>query len=72
MGQVSITETGLIGATSLRQLETNLNAIAIDLPVDAVATLDEVSRLEPVHPYMFFEEVSQDRDHGGAKVRKAN
>ena len=62
----------IIGATSLKQLETNLGAITFDMPANAAAKLDEVSRLESSHPYMFFEEVLQDRVHGGVKVRKAS
>lgn len=60
----------IIGATSLKQLETNLKAITFDLPAEAAAKLDEVSRLEPAHPYMFFEEMLQGRVHGGTTVRK--
>ena len=67
--QPGITST-IIGATSLKQLETNLGAVTFELPTDARAELDSVSQLEPAHPYMFFGEVLQDRIRGGTKVRK--
>ncbi len=67
--QPGVTST-IIGATSLKQLEANLNAITFHLPAGAADKLDEVSRLEPAHPYMFFEEVLQGRIHGGTTVRK--
>ncbi len=67
--QPGVTST-IIGATSLKQLETNLKAITFVLPADAAAKLDKVSRLEVAHPYMFFEEVLQGRVHGGTTVRK--
>lgn len=67
--QPGVTST-IIGATTIQQLETNLNAITFNLPADAAAKLDEVSRLEPAHPYMFFEEVLQGRVHGDTTVRK--
>lgn len=67
--QPGVTST-IIGATSLKQLEANLGAINFDLPVEAAAKLDEVSRLEAIHPYMFFGEILQARVHGGTTVRK--
>jgi aryl-alcohol dehydrogenase-like predicted oxidoreductase len=67
--QPGITST-IIGATSVKQLEANLNAITFELPPDARKKLDDVSQLEAAHPYMFFEEVLQNRIRGGTKVRK--
>ena len=67
--QPGITST-IIGATSLKQLESNLGAITFDLPAEARTKLEEVSRLEQSHPYMFFGEILQDRVRGGVKVRK--
>jgi aryl-alcohol dehydrogenase-like predicted oxidoreductase len=67
--QPGVTST-IIGATSLKQLDNNLGAITFELPAEARQELDEVSRLEDVHPYMFFGEVLQDRVRGGVKVRK--
>ena len=64
--------SAIIGATSLKQLESNLRAITFDLSDDARAKLEEVSQLEETHPYMFFGEVLQDRVRGGTKIRKWN
>ncbi len=67
--QPGVTST-IIGATSLKQLEANLNSITFEIPPELRQKLDEVSALEQVHPYMFFGEVLQDRVRGGVKVRK--
>ena len=64
--------SAIIGATSLKQLESNLRAITFDLSDDVRAKLEEVSQLEETHPYMFFGEVLQDRVRGGTKIRKWN
>lgn len=60
----------IIGATSLKQLESNLGAIGFKLPAELRKKLDDASRLDDAHPYMFFDEVLQDRIRGGVKVRK--
>jgi len=62
--------SAIIGATSLKQLESNLGAITFELPAELRQKLDDASGIESVHPYMFFEEVLQDRVRGGVKVRK--
>ncbi len=67
--QPGVTST-IIGATKLKQLESNLGSIAFEIPTDLWKRLDEVSAIESVHPYMFFEEVLQDRVRGGVKVSK--
>ena len=67
--QPGITST-IIGATSLKQLESNLGAITFEIPAELRNKLDEASRIESVHPYMFFDEVLQDRVRGGVKVRR--
>ena len=67
--QPGVTST-IIGATSLKQLEANLQSITFEIPAELRQKLDDASRLEPVHPYMFFDEVLQDRIRGGVKVRK--
>jgi len=69
--QPGITST-IIGATRRKQLEANLAALALTIPVELRQRLDDVSRLDPAHPYMFFEEVLQDRVHGGVRVRMGN
>jgi len=67
--QPGVTST-IIGATKLAQLEDNLAALSFAIPSDLRTKLNEVSRLEPAHPYMFFEGVLQERIHGGVKVRR--
>jgi aryl-alcohol dehydrogenase-like predicted oxidoreductase len=60
----------IIGATKLNQLESNLKALEFEIPEALRKQLDEVSQIELVHPYMFFEGVLQDRIRGGVKVKK--
>lgn len=67
--QPGITST-IIGATSLKQLEANLSSITFEFPAEAHQKLDEVSKLEPSHPYMFFDGVLQERVRGGTNIRK--
>src|SRR5580704_1609484 len=67
--QPGVTST-IIGATSLKQLEANLTSITFEIPAELRQKVDEVSALDQVHPYMFFDEVLQDRVRGGVKVRK--
>lgn len=67
--QPGVTST-IIGATRLKQLESNLQSIGFEIPAELRKQLDDASRLEPAHPYMFFDEVLQDRIRGGVKVRR--
>jgi aryl-alcohol dehydrogenase-like predicted oxidoreductase len=67
--QPGITST-IIGATKVTQLDDNLTAIEFALPADLRKRLDEVSALEPVHPYMFFGQPIQSMIHGGALVQE--
>ena len=67
--QPGITST-IIGARRPAQLEDNLGALAFDLPSDFRRELDEASKLDRVHPYMFFEPFTQDRINGGVTVRR--
>lgn len=67
--QPGVTST-IIGATKLNQLESNLEAISFTIPDELRQKLDEASRLDPAHPYMFFDDVLQDRVRGGVRVRK--
>jgi aryl-alcohol dehydrogenase-like predicted oxidoreductase len=68
IGQPGVSST-LIGATKIAQLESNLRALDLTLPAELRARLDEPSRLESVHPYMYFGETFQGLIHGGARVR---
>jgi len=59
----------IIGATKMAQLEDNLAALDFEIPAALVARLDEVSRPELVHPYMFFEGNIRRMITGGTDVR---
>lgn len=67
--QPGVTST-LIGATSQQQLESNLASLDFEIPAGMRSRLNEVSALEPAHPYMFFEDVLQSRINGGVTVHK--
>ncbi len=67
--QPGVTST-IIGATKLRQLEDNLAALSFEIPGELRDKLDEASALEAIHPYMFFQDVLQDRVRGGVKVTR--
>lgn len=47
----------IIGVRSLEQLEDNLNAAALVLPAEAIATLDAASALEVGYPYDFMQRI---------------
>ena len=67
--QPGVTST-IIGATKIRQLEDNLSALSLDIPRDLRQKLDQAGALEAIHPYMFFDEVLQERVRGGVKVSR--
>jgi len=67
--QPGVTST-IIGATKLKQLQDNLAALSFDLPVELRRKLDDASALDAAHPYMFFEELLQERVRGGVKVTR--
>jgi aryl-alcohol dehydrogenase-like predicted oxidoreductase len=64
-----ITST-IIGATRRQQLEDNLAALEITIPEELRSKLDEISALDVVHPYMFFDDLLQGRIRGGVTVQK--
>jgi aryl-alcohol dehydrogenase-like predicted oxidoreductase len=66
--QPGVTST-IIGATKLTQLEDNLAALQFEIPPQLRQRLDDVSGLEPSHPYIFFDRVLQGMISGGTKVR---
>jgi len=51
--QPGITST-IIGASKLVQLEDNLSCVEFEIPHELRMKLDEVSALEPGHPYEIF------------------
>lgn len=66
--QPGITST-IIGATKTAQLDDNLKSIEFDIPADLRTRLDEVSALESVHPYKFFNPEMQGMLSGGTSMR---
>src|SRR5262249_22651367 len=58
----------LVGAKSVDQLHSNLQALDFDLPASLSSQLETVSRPESVTPYMFFEPVMQTMQTGGTSV----
>lgn len=54
----------IIGATKLDQLEDNLSALDFEIPAELSQKLEEVSRPELVHPYMFFDSALQTAING--------
>jgi aryl-alcohol dehydrogenase-like predicted oxidoreductase len=65
--QPGVTST-IIGASKLTQLEENLRLADFEIPEDLRKRLDEVSTIEPIHPYRFFEPEMQGRVSGGVSV----
>jgi aryl-alcohol dehydrogenase-like predicted oxidoreductase len=66
--QPGVTST-ILGATKMAQLEDNLAAIEFEIPAELRKRLDEVSALEPAHPYIFFAPMTQGRISGGTTVQ---
>jgi len=58
----------LIGATKASQLESNLRALEFEIPPELRARLDEASKLDVIHPYMFFGEPFTSMISGGTRV----
>jgi aryl-alcohol dehydrogenase-like predicted oxidoreductase len=67
--QPGITST-IIGARRPQQLADNLAALEFELPQDVRKELDDTSKLDQVHPYMFFQPFTQERINGGVTVRR--
>jgi aryl-alcohol dehydrogenase-like predicted oxidoreductase len=58
----------LIGATKLSQLDSNLAALEFEIPAALRARLDDASKLDVIHPYMFFGEPFTSMISGGTRV----
>ncbi|MBE7453061.1 MAG: aldo/keto reductase [Kofleriaceae bacterium] len=69
LGRPGVTST-IIGARSVEQLQANLGALDLALHAEQRARLDEVSKLVPGHPYLFFSDYSQGMMYGGARVTR--
>jgi aryl-alcohol dehydrogenase-like predicted oxidoreductase len=66
--QPGITST-IVGASKVEQLEENLRLSEFEIPADLRRRLDEVSALEPGHPYGIFEPGMQGMISGGTSVQ---
>jgi aryl-alcohol dehydrogenase-like predicted oxidoreductase len=60
----------LIGAKSVEQLASNLQALDFDLPAELSSQLEAVSRPESVTPYMFFEPSLREKQTGSTNVTR--
>lgn len=69
LGRPGVTST-IIGARSVEQLQANLGALDLALHAEQRARLDEVSKLVPGHPYLFFSDYAQGMMYGGARVTR--
>jgi len=59
----------IIGASKLAQLQDNLQYGEFEIPAELRQRLDEVSAIEPIHPYAFFNPDMQGMISGGTSVR---
>jgi len=66
--QPGVTST-IIGATKLAQLDDNLAALGFTIPAGLRTRLDNVSALEPAHPYVFFGPPIQAITGGGVSIQ---
>ncbi len=60
----------IIGASRIEQLEDNLAALSFEIPAPLAARLEEASRPDLVHPYVFFTPPMQAMMRGGVTVRR--
>jgi aryl-alcohol dehydrogenase-like predicted oxidoreductase len=58
----------IVGATSMTQLRTNLQALTFTVPSELAARLEQVSRPEQQFPYSFYGPEIQGMVHGGKPV----
>jgi len=66
--QPGITST-IIGATKMAQLDDNLKSIEFEIPSDLRKRLDDLSALDPAHPYKIFNPEMQGMISGGTRVK---
>jgi aryl-alcohol dehydrogenase-like predicted oxidoreductase len=59
----------ILGATKASQLEKNLAALDFEIPAELRSQLDQVSALDPIHPYVFFGPYLRKMINGGVEVR---
>ncbi len=68
LGQAGVTAL-LLGASRVDQLQSNLASLDIRLTAEQQLALDQVSALEPVHPYLMFNPDVQKSMFGGNTVQ---
>ena len=61
--------SAILGASSLSQLNDNLASLEFSIPAELRQRLEEVSALEPIHPYVFFSGPIQGMINGGVQVK---
>lgn len=59
----------ITGATSLSQLDDNLNSLDLDIPAELGQRLEQASALEAAHPYIFFARKMQQMVSGDTSLR---
>jgi len=59
----------ILGASKLEQLHDNLAALDLSLSAEQLQTLNEISALDPAHPYMIFTAETNRMIFGGASVQ---
>ena len=69
IGRPQVTSV-LVGATNKEQLELNLSALPLELPVEIEKQLTEVSELGSTELDHFFEPIMQKMIHGGVTVQR--
>jgi len=69
IGRPQVTSV-LVGATKKEQLDLNLSALALELPLEVQKQLTEVSDLESTELDHFFEPTLQGMIHGGVTVQR--
>ena len=63
-------QSTIVGATSVAQLDDNLKALEVKIPPALWQRLDDVSRLEPAHPYAMYDAGNAKMINGGTSVTK--
>lgn len=66
--QPGVTST-IIGATSVKQLDSNLGSLDYTIPANLRNKLDEASAIESLHPYLFFSGEINNWIAGGTEIR---
>lgn len=59
----------IIGATKMSQLENNLTAIDLEIPNQLRLSLNKISDIDQVYPYVFFGSFFQNWIKGGVEIR---